>query len=509
MSCHFPEDSATQFKTAADVCRVCGDDFASKKGKHNLLQGKDFTVRPDYTAALECLTGPVMVGDGLPMAVCESCRTQLKRYHRCAAEVDRIGNAVREKCSGISNIRLKRCVPNTCIWAPIQKQLKSCATQSPNTLSLVSDTAPNTNPTSEKVQVNFAQITTYKKISARVVTNRPALIVLPTLKQKSPADGLVIESSQQTCSAKVCIPTIASAPVLSGPVRSAKRAPTVAELIMKNQQQVEETKETKVILKTLSGVKTRVLRGPFEKIGEDLVQGRYKNLPRSIMAVPGLAYCVTNEVLKLIDRECKKLTSKKFDSVLRQKTPSALADFTWDKVLSEWEKTAPNFLRFLECVSNVSTQSAAKGRHKAMDGTKKYAMAMGGVTLLRVRSREMSAPMYHNSIVMHHGGAKKRCFWRLARLGICVSSRSTLHKLKQMSRSWDSQILEWKRGAHKGSTSDENCAESKAVYASPVKDIVKDNNRETSATEIGFQTVLDAGSLAIQTLLSEPQVTQS
>lgn len=198
------------------------------------------------------------------------------------------------------------------------------------------------------------------------------------------------------------------------------------------------------------------------------------------MAVPGLAYCITNEVLKLVDRECKDLTSKKFDSVLRQKTPSALADFTWDKVLSEWEKTAPNFLRFLECASNITTQRVAKGRHKAMDGTKKYAMAMGGVTLLRARSREMSAPMYHNSIVMHHGGAKKRCFRRLARLGICVSSRSTLHKLKQMSRSWDtwdSQILEWKRGACKGSTADEDCAKSKAAHASPVEDIVKDNNR--------------------------------
>ncbi|XP_036385721.1 uncharacterized protein LOC118778331 isoform X2 [Megalops cyprinoides] len=510
MSCDSPEKNAmTPAKAVVDVCRVCGNDFASKKGKHNLLQGKDLSVRPDFTEALENLTGPVTAGDGQPMAVCDSCRTQLKRYHRCAAEVDRIGSAVKEQCSANVDLRRKRCAGNSPTVAPVRKQLKSCTTLHAKGISLpgnVSGSPTNSASNTVTLQVNSTLLTLQpsKQISARVGLVQPAVVLLPAVKQELSGDGLAIDSYQQPSSVKVPIPaitrTVPARPRQQQTVRellasrNLKREGTVADSSKLNPQQAEDTKETKVILKTSSGMKTRVLRGPFEKIGEDLVQGRYKNLPRSIMAVPGLAYCVTNEVLKLVDKECKELTSKKFDSVLRQKTPSALADFTWDKVLKEWEQTAPNFLKFLECASTVSTQKGAKGQHKAADDTKKYTMAMAGVTLLRARSREMSAPMYHNSLVMHHGGAKKRCFRRLARLGICVSSRSTLHKLKQMSRSWDSQILEWKRDACKANTASENHAESSTAHTGSAEDPGKNNNR----------SLLDAGNLAIQTLLSEP-----
>ncbi|KAJ8338827.1 hypothetical protein SKAU_G00356130 [Synaphobranchus kaupii] len=171
MSRHSPNDnSVTPPKAAVDVCRVCGDDFASKTGKHNLLQGKDSSVRPDYTAALECLTGPVLLGDGR--------------------------------------------------------------------LRILSD-------------------------AAQAVS-----------QQELPKDGVVSARFQQTCSANVCTPAITHVVVRPGPMRSSKRAPTVADLILqKKKQQVEETKHMKVILKRASGMKCRVLRGPLEKIGQDLVQG--------------------------------------------------------------------------------------------------------------------------------------------------------------------------------------------------------------------------------------------
>ncbi len=91
-----PKKTPSKF---VDVCHVCGKTFSSVKNKHNLLLGHDSSIRPDYTLALEDITGRVTPGDGLPKAVCGSCRTLLRRYGRSKADVERIGTFVREKAS--------------------------------------------------------------------------------------------------------------------------------------------------------------------------------------------------------------------------------------------------------------------------------------------------------------------------------------------------------------------------------------------------------------------------
>ncbi|CAL8352920.1 unnamed protein product [Merluccius merluccius] len=81
----------TPHKTAKDVCRVCDTTFTNKKNKHHLIIGE---VKPAYTVALEELTGRVETSDVL-RAVCSSCRTLLRRYHRSACEAEWIATLVR------------------------------------------------------------------------------------------------------------------------------------------------------------------------------------------------------------------------------------------------------------------------------------------------------------------------------------------------------------------------------------------------------------------------------
>ncbi len=63
-----------------DVCHVCGETFSLVKNKHSLLLGHDSSVWPDYTLALEDITGRVTPSDGLPKVVNGSCHTLLQHY---------------------------------------------------------------------------------------------------------------------------------------------------------------------------------------------------------------------------------------------------------------------------------------------------------------------------------------------------------------------------------------------------------------------------------------------
>ncbi|XP_051528312.1 uncharacterized protein LOC127425964 isoform X2 [Myxocyprinus asiaticus] len=70
---------------------------------------------------------------------------------------------------------------------------------------------------------------------------------------------------------------------------------------------------------------------------------------------------------------------------------------------------------------------------------------MAGLILLKARSKFMASPMYRNSMVLIHGGAKKRCIDRFNRIGVYVNHSATLKKIKEIADTWDAGILEWKK----------------------------------------------------------------
>lgn len=192
-----------------------------------------------------------------------------------------------------------------------------------------------------------------------------------------------------------------------------------------------------------------------------------KKLPKLLMDVPGLDKAIIKQVMNRVDEECRELTSNKFKSILKNTSPSDLKQFSWQKVLNEWNKKANTFIRFLKSASAIYTdvndgegkQTGSKKPLKAALHTKFCTMAMAGCTLLRARSKFMCAPMYRNALVLQHGGAKKRCYDRLNKIGVCVSRKRCLSKLKTISLSWDKHYLKWKKktaGETAGGTDEEN-----------------------------------------------------
>jgi hypothetical protein len=123
-----------------------------------------------------------------------------------------------------------------------------------------------------------------------------------------------------------------------------------------------------------------------------------------------------------------------------------LKDFKMmDDVVEEWRRNAPTFLKFLESASSVSTEVTDSGtRPLSHSKTNKFKLPMAGSMLLQARCQSMTAHMYRNALVMCRGGAKRRCFQRLNRLGICISDGRALAKLKEIAQAWDSKFLKWK-----------------------------------------------------------------
>ena len=195
-----------------------------------------------------------------------------------------------------------------------------------------------------------------------------------------------------------------------------------------------------ITVRTLTSTRTTTLPSKWISVANHLVRKRYSLIPKAVMSVPGLQDVVVTAVLDIVQKECKFLTSQRFGSVLQQTTPSDLKDFKWDNVLLEWSTVAPTFLKFIKAAAALSDQKSERKRFRRNLCT----TAMAGSTLLNARSHKMSAHKYRNSLVLRFGGAKKRCIERLSRLGTCMSYTMTLKRLKDMGKSWDRKLLQWK-----------------------------------------------------------------
>uniref|UniRef100_A0A674A613 THAP domain-containing protein 1 n=1 Tax=Salmo trutta TaxID=8032 RepID=A0A674A613_SALTR len=191
-------------------------------------------------------------------------------------------------------------------------------------------------------------------------------------------------------------------------------------------------KDAKISLRVGSSLRTRVLTGPWETVADNLVRGRFKAIPKNLMAIPGMGHVMLEEVLKLVTKECVNLVSMRFNSVLRRTSPLSLKTFNWTTVTDEWKNAAPTFLRFL------STSSATAGLNPNTTKSARSSMvAMAGALLLRARSKNMCAAMYRTSMLLRQGRTSTRCQNKLAKMGVCVSNHSSLTKRREITRSYD------------------------------------------------------------------------
>ncbi|XP_034559510.1 uncharacterized protein LOC117827126 [Notolabrus celidotus] len=216
-----------------------------------------------------------------------------------------------------------------------------------------------------------------------------------------------------------------------------RRTPSVIPKVA----QPEVPKREIRVIQTGRHHRSKVLHGPWDRVGDNLLRGRFKCLPKTIMKVPGLKDIMIAEVLKVLDKECDTLTSMTFNSVLRENDPVALKDFCWDEVMKEWKTAAPTFFKFLRHASKVFENSTADQAYTPKD--RSIPMAMGGALLLRARSSSMCAPMYINSMILQQEGTRKRCIDQLNRVGICMSHRRMQTRLKNIEETLDGELVRW------------------------------------------------------------------
>ncbi|XP_031559255.1 uncharacterized protein LOC116295548, partial [Actinia tenebrosa] len=101
------------------------------------------------------------------------------------------------------------------------------------------------------------------------------------------------------------------------------------------------------------------------------------------------------------------------------------------------------------CSSSLSLRKKRKtkgdGNGDEMSGSAAPIVFAASI-LLKQRCPQMSALAFRFSLgVLWHGGAKKQGFVRANRWGISVSHNSTLKKLDEMGKNFDSEVKTWKR----------------------------------------------------------------
>ncbi|KAK6291745.1 hypothetical protein J4Q44_G00375300 [Coregonus suidteri] len=345
-----------------EVCRMCGCTFDAIRKKNDLLLGKYYSMKPAYTFTLEELMGPVTIGDNL-MSVCSNCKGLLSQYRRCNADAQRIAGLVKNMTRE-NTVGCKRCTTST---------EKSPERKKPHSVTSV---VPR--------QIGSAGRNLFQSDSVSVPSSTPTTVTAPTTPTP-------LMWSPETVKGEVGRLTLSNPESQTQP--STNLAATRSTCPATRRYGINTfKKETKVVVRTAKSMKSRILKGPFEKIGTNLAQGRYRALPRCVMSVPGLRDVTVDEVLSVVEKECRNLTSLRFNSILQRIDPDDVKSFKWEKVLAEWRENAPTFLKFLECVSTfseVNTSQMATQRGKGQ----MCAVAMAGVTLLRARSNKMSAPM--------------------------------------------------------------------------------------------------------------------
>ncbi|XP_034749519.1 flocculation protein FLO11-like isoform X10 [Etheostoma cragini] len=242
-------------------------------------------------------------------------------------------------------------------------------------------------------------------------------------------------------------------------------------------------KQSKVTIRTAKSLKSRIVCGPMERVLHHIVQGTLHRIPHALLSVPGMFDFMVHEMTNIIRNECKKLTSRKFTSILRRTSIEDLKNFKWMNVVEEWRTNAPTFLKFLQCASTVSIEPAnttSRIRPHPSRRINKYRLPMAGAILLNARCESMSAHMYTNALVMCHSGSRRRFKW-LNRVGVCITSGMALAKLKAMGPAWDNKtFFQWTENVCKDRGTKAASKGAEAAFTIPPIDTDSDESQDNT-----------------------------
>ena len=111
------------------------------------------------------------------------------------------------------------------------------------------------------------------------------------------------------------------------------------------------------------------------------------------------AYFLVGEVANIVRKECRRVTSTKYPSVLRGKTKDDLLQFSWKGLLAEMHTRAPTLLAVL----SAAAESMKQRRSQAIQPACAPFIGMAAAILLKCRNKRMCAAQHITSLVLNAG----------------------------------------------------------------------------------------------------------
>ena len=145
----------------------------------------------------------------------------------------------------------------------------------------------------------------------------------------------------------------------------------------------------------------RLLPCNLKHIGKALLYR--SDIADAILSSEKLKEEIIQRMLQQVNDECKHLCSLKLNSVLRSTKPKSLGEFNMLTLMSEWEKEAPLFFKFL--LTSI-------GPFDTRDDIA-YPAAMAGSILLKTRNIHMSALQHLTGLLLFHGNATKQVYYMI------------------------------------------------------------------------------------------------
>ncbi|XP_019862645.1 PREDICTED: uncharacterized protein LOC109591334 [Amphimedon queenslandica] len=142
---------------------------------------------------------------------------------------------------------------------------------------------------------------------------------------------------------------------------------------------------------------------------------------------------VAIQIGKLIRKEMKVTCSVKEQSIFKDKSLSAINNFSWNSMVLDLKRTAP-------VMSSVLENSIDRGQKRKKV---EIAMAVAASVLLHGHSERACLLQRAVSLLLYGCHAPKQLYTRLQKAGLCVSHRSTIRLVDKMGENFDQDVKEW------------------------------------------------------------------
>lgn len=147
----------------------------------------------------------------------------------------------------------------------------------------------------------------------------------------------------------------------------------------------------------------------LKKLAKNVGQNKYSAIAKTVVKMKTLRHHVIQALLVEIQKELTVMTSKKTQSVLRDKARDAYSKFSWDSIIGELQKHAPTLLKFLSGCVNVKRRRMKKVKRANKNRPKiNSIIALCASILLRNKSSHMNLLQQIMSVILQAGHASKQ-----------------------------------------------------------------------------------------------------